>query len=223
MSLRFFLTDLGDHKAILGYSWFAAVQPNIDWKRGWIDHTQLPIILCAPNAKKAVFTPRTSNVPREVVSHQYFIRRFTFHNPTTSSIPNPQVPAKYQCHSKVFTEEESQRLPQHTVWDHAIELLPGAPHTFPGWLLPLTQAEIAETHKFIEEHLERNTIQKSISPYAANFFFFKKKDGKLCPVQDYRPVNKWTKRNRNVSPLIPQIIDRLQGCTLFTKFDVRWG
>jgi hypothetical protein len=43
--LRFFLSDLGEHKAILGYPWFATVQPNIDWKRGWIDHTQLPIIL----------------------------------------------------------------------------------------------------------------------------------------------------------------------------------
>ena len=216
-------TDLGDHKAILGYSWFAAVQPNIDWKRGWIDHTQLPIVLFASNAKKAVFTPRTRNIPREVVSHQYFIGRVTFHNPTTSSTPNPRVPAEYQCHGKVFSEEESQHLPQHTVWDHTIELLPGAPHTLPGRLLPLAQAEIAETHKFIEEHLERNTIQKSISPYATNFFFVKKKDGQLCPVQDYRPVNKWTKRNRNVSPLIPQIIDHLQGCTLFTKFDVRWG
>jgi hypothetical protein len=28
--LWFFLTELGDHKAILGYPWFAAVQPNID-------------------------------------------------------------------------------------------------------------------------------------------------------------------------------------------------
>ena len=52
---------------------------------------------------------------------------------------------------------------QHTAWDHAIELLPGAPHTLPGQLLPLTQAEIAETHKFIEEHLQRITIRKSIS------------------------------------------------------------
>jgi hypothetical protein len=43
--LRFFLADLGDHKAILGYSWFAATQPRIDWKKGWIDHSQLPIIL----------------------------------------------------------------------------------------------------------------------------------------------------------------------------------
>jgi hypothetical protein len=31
------------------------------------------------------------------------------------------------------------------------------------------------------------------------------------------------KKNRNMSPLIPQVIDRLAGCTLFTKFDIRWG
>ena len=36
-------------------------------------------------------------------------------------------------------------------------------------------------------------------------------------------MNKYTKKNRNVSPLIPQVIDRLAGCTLFTKFDIRWG
>jgi hypothetical protein len=62
--LRFFLSDLGDHKAILGYPWFAAVQPNIDWKRGWIDHTQPPIILRASNAQKAMFVPRTRKHPK---------------------------------------------------------------------------------------------------------------------------------------------------------------
>ena len=61
--LRFFLTDLGENKAILGYSWFAAVQPKIDWKRGWIDASQLPIILRAHNAKRARFVPRTINKP----------------------------------------------------------------------------------------------------------------------------------------------------------------
>src|SRR6267142_709236 len=30
MKLQFFLSDLGEHKAILGYPWFAAVQPKID-------------------------------------------------------------------------------------------------------------------------------------------------------------------------------------------------
>jgi reverse transcriptase-like protein len=90
-------------------------------------------------------------------------------------------------------------------------------------LLPLKQDEIVEAHKFIAEHLKRETICKSWSPYITNFFFVKKKDGKLRPVQDYQSINKWTKRNRNVSPLIPQTIDRLSGCTLFTKFNVHWG
>jgi len=31
------------------------------------------------------------------------------------------------------------------------------------------------------------------------------------------------KRNHNISPLIPQTIDRLSGCMLFTKFDIQWG
>ena len=137
---------------------------------------------------------------------------------TTEEKPN--IPDQYQRHAKIFSEQESQRLPKHTVWDHAIELLPGAPSTLPGRLLPLTQEEITEAKKCVEEHLQRNTIRPSWSPYAANFFFVKKKDGKLRPVQDYRPLNKWTKKNRNVSPLIPSVVDRLAGCSLFTKFDI---
>ncbi len=30
-TLRYFLSDLGDSRVILGYPWFAAVQPKIDW------------------------------------------------------------------------------------------------------------------------------------------------------------------------------------------------
>jgi hypothetical protein len=56
-TLRFFLSELGENKAILGYPWFAAIQPRIDWKRGWIDHTQLLVILKAPDANKAQFLP----------------------------------------------------------------------------------------------------------------------------------------------------------------------
>ncbi len=71
--LRFFLSDLGEHKAILGYAWFAAVQPKIDWKKGWIDHIQLPIILRADNAKKAIFIPRNRNIPQKPDPTRYYI------------------------------------------------------------------------------------------------------------------------------------------------------
>ena len=59
--LRFFLSDLGENKAILGYPWFATVQPKIDWKRGWIDYSQLPIVFRATDATKAQFVPWTIN------------------------------------------------------------------------------------------------------------------------------------------------------------------
>src|SRR5260370_2332334 len=222
-NLQFYLTELGQQKAILGYPWFAAAQPKIDWKKGWIDHTQLPIILRTNNAQKATFVPRSRNLPRQKVTGDYFLGRIIFHPTKTLATPIREIPPKYQRHSKVFNEKESQRLPQHTIWDHAIELLPGAPASLPSRLLPLTQSEIAEAQKFVAEHLKRGTIRESWSPYATNFFFVKKKDRKLRPVQDYRPVNKWTKRNRNVSPLIPQTIDRFSGCTLSTKFHIRWG
>ena len=67
--------------------------------------------------------------------------------------PPSKIPQEYQRHHKVFSEEQSQRLPQHSVWDHAIELLPGAPNSLPGRLLPLNLEEKAEIHKFIKEHL----------------------------------------------------------------------
>jgi len=31
-TLWFFLSNLEEHKAILGYPWFSAMQPCIDWK-----------------------------------------------------------------------------------------------------------------------------------------------------------------------------------------------
>ena len=114
-------------------------------------------------------------------------------------------------------------MPRRTVWDHAIELLPNTPKSLAERLLRLPQDEIREIEKFTVEHLQQGTIRVGKGPYAASFFFVKKADGKLQPVQDYRPLNKYTKKNRNVSPLIPQVINRLAGCTLFTKFDIRWG
>jgi hypothetical protein len=214
-NLRFYLSNLGDHKCILGYPWFAAIQPRIDWRKGWIDYAQLPIVLQTKGARKIRFLPQTINKPRP-------LPKCTI-GATDEEAVMAKIPEEFWWHKKVFSEQVSHRLPKHTEWDHTIELLPGAPATLPGRLLPLNQKEIEEQDGFVEEHLKRGTIRPSKGPYAANFFFVVKKDKKLRPVQDYRPLNKWTKKDRNVSPLIPEVIDQLSGCTHFTKFDIRWG
>ena len=56
-TLQYFLSDLGDSRVILGYPWFAAAQPKINWARGWITHNQLPIVLRSSNVAKARFLP----------------------------------------------------------------------------------------------------------------------------------------------------------------------
>ena len=46
---------------------------------------------------------------------------------------------------------------------------------------------------------------------------------KVWPVQDYWPINKWTKKNKNISPLIPQVVNHLSRCTKFIIIDICWG
>jgi hypothetical protein len=105
--LWFFLADLGDHKAILGYSWFAATHPQIDWRRGWIDHSQLPIILRVDNAKQAVFLPRNHNESRKPQKDQYYIGAVTIHPKNPRPQQPEEIPTEYQRHKKVFSKEQS--------------------------------------------------------------------------------------------------------------------
>jgi Reverse transcriptase (RNA-dependent DNA polymerase) len=133
------------------------------------------------------------------------------------------IPEQYQAYERVFSEEASHEFPPSRPWDHAIDLKPSAPAALPGKLIPLSQAELVELRTFIKEHRVRGTIRPSKSPYKVQFFYIKKKDGKLQPVQDYRPVNQWTVQNAYPLPLIPELIDRLNGCSLYTKFDIHWG
>jgi Reverse transcriptase (RNA-dependent DNA polymerase)/RNase H-like domain found in reverse transcriptase len=142
--------------------------------------------------------------------------------PQRNAFKNP-IPTQYQRHYKVFSEQAAQRFPEPRIWDHAIELKPDAPSSIPGKVYALTQLEQEELKKFVQEHVKKGYICPSKSPYAAPFFFIKKKDGKLRPVQDYRRVNQWTIRNRYPLPLIPQLINKVRSRTLFTKFDIRWG
>ena len=78
-----------------------------------------------------------------------------------------KIPEEYQCHSKVFSEEESHRFPPSRSWDHAIELKEGAPEAINCKVIPTTREEDEAPKKFINEQLEKGYIRKSKSPYAS--------------------------------------------------------
>jgi len=63
--------------------------------------------------------------------------------------------------------------------------------------------------EYITDGLKRGTLQRSEAPDACSFFFIDKKDGKLCPVQDYRPLNAIIWKNAAPIPLILELINKL--------------
>ena len=134
-----------------------------------------------------------------------------------------KVPEEYERHSRVFSEEESHRFPPSRPWDHAIDLKEGAPEAINCKIIPMTMEEDEALKKFIKEQLERGYIWKSKSPYASAFFFIKKKDGKLRPIQDYHKLNQYTIRNKYPLPLIPELIMQVKDANIFSKFDICWG
>ena len=88
---------------------------------------------------------------------------------------------------------------------------------------PLTGDEQKALEEFLDENLRTKRIRPSKSPMASPFFFVKKKDGKLRPVQDYRKLNEMTIKNRYPLPLIKELVDHLKGSKIFMKLDVQWG
>ena len=97
------------------------------------------------------------------------------------------------------------------------------PASFDCKIYPLSPKEQEALEEFLKEHQEKKYNEPSKSLYASPFFFVKKKDGKLRPIQDYRQLNEWTVPNNYPLPLIRDIIPHLAGKKHLTSVDVCQG
>lgn len=113
-------------------------------------------------------------------------------------------------------------MPKHKPWDHTIELKEGTSEAIHAHVFLMSQPENEKLRHFLDDALTKEYIVLSKSPIVSPVFFIKKKDGKLCFVQDYRKLNAVTIKNRYLLPLASDIINYLTKAKIFTKFDVRW-
>lgn len=84
-----------------------------------------------------------------------------------------------------------------------------------------TEAQLKEIKKYIEEYTDKGFIEASSAPFAAPVLFVPKPNGTLRFCVDYRKLNAITKKDRYPPPLIDETLQRLAGCTIFTKLDIR--
>jgi hypothetical protein len=148
---------------------------------------------------------------------QWLAEAFTRNSGQTSF--QDSVPESLHDFEDVFSKEFFDSLPNQRKWDHAIELECDPEPSFRK-VYPMTLEEQGELNTFLEEALSAGRIHPSRSPIGALVFFIKKKDGKLCFVQDYHTLNAITHKNRYLPPLVDNLIHRLKGARYFMKLDV---
>jgi len=219
--IQFLITNIGNEDVVLGYPWMAAFEPRFTWKSGVIHERELPVIIRSVNP---------SNLGRDPVIAQIRGNEDDSRLQTTISTElaiqaqqytkKAEVPTEYQQFAKVFSEEELKRYPPKRAWDHAIEFKKDAPEAIDCKVYPMNRVEDEAVRKFLHDELEKGYIRESKLLYASSFFFVRKKDGKMRPVQDYRKINAVTIRNQYPLPLIADLIRDLSNAHIYTKLDV---
>ena len=118
------------------------------------------------------------------------------------------VPPQYRKYKKLFSEELDTGLPQHSEWDHEIELKDGKTPKF-FKIYNLNETELNTLREYLEENLRKGYIRRSKSSAGYPVMFVPKKNGKLRLCIDYRQLNDITIKDRTPLPLITEMKDRL--------------
>jgi hypothetical protein len=235
----FTVTQLAVDHIVLGKPWLAAHNPDIDWvtnticiSKSGVHYTLTPLLeeqedvglLSAAQACKAINRGATGFLAVLRESHDD-----NQADPVDTAIAGLSLPplddgmwpaqARHVLlkHRGVFTKLTG--LPPVRGVEHEILLTPGHKPPF-GPVYQMSPFELEEVKRQLTELIDKDWIQPSRSPYGAPILFVRKKNGKLRLCCDFRAVNRLTVKNRYPLPRIDELLDRLQGATIFSKLDL---
>jgi hypothetical protein len=130
------------------------------------------------------------------------------------------LPEELRDFVDVFSPRLADRLPDHTEFDHPVDLEEGATLR-PGPCYQASVPQLRQLRDFLDENMARGFIRPSSSRFAAPTLFAKKKDGPDRICHDYRRLNAITIKNRHPIPRINTILDRLAGARYCSNLDLR--
>lgn len=179
----FLITNLGQKGVILGLPWLRKENPEVDWEKGWLSipkhreeiQATTPVVeevvddieeppLCRIRANRET---RQSWVREGILDHAmeevWCAAGYTYsqqiaekaHKDKPTKTFEEMVPEPYRDFKQVFSEAASERLPAHKPWDHAINLVPGAPETMRTKVYPMSPNEQEELDRFLTDNLRK--------------------------------------------------------------------
>lgn len=147
-------------------------------------------------------------------------------DPWTKAVPQTD-PVSLQLRTLLMSnqhlfQEDLPGLPPVRLHREVIPLMPGA--SVPNRpMFRYSQPELVEMKTQVSDLLAKGLINTSSSPFGAPVLFVKKKDGTLRMCIDYRGLNNVTVPNRYPLPRVDDLLDKLQGATVFSSLDLLSG
>ena len=205
--ITFYVIDLNNYAGIIGVNWLQDNKASLNFSEEKL-MLEFPKLDPEPEAEQ----PLEINLIRDITAQD----PLASDEDTTDTI---EIPKELLSIKEVFDEKLPDILPPHRPYDCTIDLKPNSA-PFYGPLYSLTVQEQETLKEYIDENLKKGFIKPSKSPYGAPVLFVPKKDGSLRLCVDYRKLNQDTIRNSYPLPLIKDLLDRVQGCSFFTKLDL---
>ena len=107
----------------------------------------------------------------------------------------------------------------HKNWNHRIDFRLEAKLSIKK-AYELFKDQISIIKKYVNDMLKKNFIRSSVSNYASLVLIIKKFENNLRICMNYKVLNAFTIKNRNVSSLIKEILTRLCVVKIYNKFDI---
>jgi len=244
----FYVSNLGRDRFILGYPWFCAFTPDINWTNAQLHGPQIKMETLKLETFQKLKAYKKKFLERITTAHAQYLLRLGVTpveiqegpveiNRTHNAIEMAHKYAtehgkeevilleEFKRHTLLFLDEEANKfLPSRGEEDHKIELMDTAPASFNCKVYPLSHKEQEAEDKFLDENLAKGYIVPSHSPYGFLTFSVPKKDSKETQyIINYWPLNAVTRKDVTPLPNLAQCIQDLQGMEIFSKFDIRWG
>ncbi len=133
-----------------------------------------------------------------------------------------KLPLYLADYADVCSKTNSDVLPPSRSYDHKIKFKdPSKPFQNISPLYQMSMEHLQLLKEYLQENLQKGFISRSQSPYASPVLYAKKPGGGWRFCMDYRKLNTHTEIDLYPLPLIDEVLNKLQGVTIFTKVDMR--
>jgi transposase InsO family protein len=244
-----YVLDIKNYELVFGLEWFCHVNPQFDWTNGSFKiHEKHPCkrthtIHCQNTSRPLkddlqVLHPDSgidvgsfravARAAKKRGGVLWMIQRSKNRKPDTLPDIDKLAPTKTWEGMRTTIKERLDQfrsalpeLPPERQWDHPIPTDDAAPVNMPAYRL--SQDQLQEQHRQIDEMLARGLIRPSDSEWGFPVLFVPKPGNKWRMCIDYRALNRLTRKNKYPLPRIDDCIQEFAQARYFSKLDLLSG